>query len=218
MRKKFLPCLLLSILIVLVSGCSNNETNISATTASTEVTTQTDTKVTETVTESTAVNTTSVIESTAKPTQETTVFVEPTTEYVHEPTQPVYEEENVLMYEKYVGLWEYRVGDEGLGGCVKLGVFSINENIAEVTILKVSPNYAHLAGTEMLTVPVKGNRLELSFTDSFSNKCNGYAELNEDSVYLKINIEEAYQPFIYGANVDVTLYKKSNEVSRDEFI
>lgn len=217
MRKKSLPCLLLLILIVLVSGCSKNEISSSESTDSTEITTQTATKVTEVVTEPTVVNTTSVIESTAIP-QETTVLVEPTTEYVPKNTQPAYEEKNVLMYEKYVGLWEYRVGDDGLGGCVKLGIFSIDENTAEVTILKVSPNYAHLAGAEMLTVPVKGNRLELSFTDSFSNKCSGYAELNEDSVYLKINIDEAYQPFIYGANVDVTLYKKSDEVSKSDFI
>lgn len=67
-------------------------------------------------------------------------------------------------------------------------------------------NYAHITGVGDLTAPVtNGNRLELSFTESIGNKCIGYAKLNDDSIYLKIEIEEAYQPYIFGANVDCNL-------------
>lgn len=210
MKQKLLVCLLLITLVFFISGCSNSKLSNTATIDEIETVTQTTKKDSE-------INTKSKIESTTV-LEETTVS-ETTSVKIPETTQNTYEETQNESYDKYVGLWEYSIGENDIDGVIKLGVFSIDENSAVISFSKVSANYAHIAGIGNLSVSVtNGNRIELSFTDNFDNKCSGYAELNDDKIYIKIDIDEANQPFIFGSNVDVTLSKKSDKVSREDFI
>lgn len=210
MSKKSLLCLLLIILVLFISGCSKRSTENT-------INTRQSTAITQTTKKTPEISTTSETEYTTI-LEETTV-IETTKADVSETTQNSYEDTSSISYDKHVGLWEYNINGDSGGGNVKLGIFSIDESSAEIILFKISPNYAHIAGTSKLVVPVKNsNMLELAFEDSFSNKCSGYAQLNEDSIYVKIDIDKADTPFIYGANVDATLYKKSDEVSKADFV
>lgn len=212
MNWKSILCFLLVVLVVFITGCSNNIDN-SSINKEAETTYQNKIASSEQVKETSVASTTSKINS-------STVLEETTTGVnIPDTTQSVYQETEVNSNYNYVGLWEYCFGESDIDGKVRLGIFSIDEENAVIIISKTSANYAHIAGTAELSVPViNDNKLDLSFTDSFGNKCKGYIELNENNVYMKIDIQEVAQPYIFGADVDVNLYKISDEVSKNDFI
>lgn len=210
MKQKLLLGILAVILTFQCFGCSNKAKDKVAT-PDEAVTTIEESKIEvtsssrESLEETTIISTTSEIENTT---------IEET------PEQYTYEESKIsnTSYESYIGLWRYSITDDLNDGMVQLGIHSINEDYADISFSKISPNYAHIIVVMHISALVTNeNRLEFSFTDNFANKCSGYAELKDNSIYLKIDVDEWYDP-LFGSNVDVTLDKMSNKVSKEDFI
>lgn len=119
---------------------------------------------------------------------------------------------------KYVGLYSYNPNNEGDTGSIKVGILSIDENQAEIEVMKSSPNYAHLAGGIFTGIITDENRIDFTMTDSFSNVCSGYILLYDDSIYMKSDIVEKSEPYMYGMIIDNTIEKISDSVSKNDFI
>lgn len=119
---------------------------------------------------------------------------------------------------KYVGLYSYNPNNEGDTGSIKVGILSIDENQAEIEVMKSSPNYAHLAGGKFAGTITDENRIDFTMTDSFSNVCSGYILLYDDSIYMKSDIVEKSEPYMYGMIIDNTIEKISDSVSKNDFI
>lgn len=132
------------------------------------------------------------------------------------PTEPLTTQKVDLN--KYVGLYSYNPNNEGDTGSIKVGILSIDENQAEIEVMKSSPNYANLAGGKFTGTITEENRIDFTMTDNFDNVCSGYIMLYEDSIYMKSDIVEKAEPYMYGMIIDNTIEKISDSVSKSDFI
>lgn len=117
---------------------------------------------------------------------------------------------SVNDYSQYVGKWEKNY-PESNGAGLWVDIIDVNGNQITFTMCKTAPNFAHIAMTESITAEINyDNEVRFSFEDSFCNEGTGYIKLSEDSIYLKTDFIEFYQPYIYALIADDTLTKSTD--------
>lgn len=110
-------------------------------------------------------------------------------------------------YSKYVGIWK-KVYPNTSGAELSLDIKDVVGSQISFVLTRISPNCAHIAGTEVITAEVdSNNEVHFEFEDSFCNKIAGYMKLNNDNIYVKNEITEYYQPYLFALYADDKLTK-----------